>query len=352
MNVCFFGIYDPSYARNAVLRAGFEQNGYTVIDCRSDPSAGRLRKFWDLYKEYRRLKHTSFDYVIVAFPGQPVVWLARLLFGKRIIFDAFLSFYDSNVFDRQLYGSRSLRAWKDWMLDWYSCRLARLTLVDTGAHQDYFSREFRLKREHIIPVPIGGDDTNFNPSQSDNAGAGKTIIHFHGSFIPLQGVPYIIRAAAKLRDLNIEIKLVGKGQMYDETEQLAENLGVTDIVTFVGNVPYTSLPAYIAAADICLGIFGDTDKTRRVVPNKLYECLAMGKPVITGDTPVVREQFTDGHDILLANVADGDDLAEKIRYLVENADVRRSIAQNGYDTFVTTYRPKEIIKRLLTSVNV
>ena len=47
MKVLFFGIYDPKYARNRVLREGFERNGWTVTEVRVDPREYRgLSKYW------------------------------------------------------------------------------------------------------------------------------------------------------------------------------------------------------------------------------------------------------------------------------------------------------------------
>jgi hypothetical protein len=56
-------------------------------------------------------------------------------------------------------------------------------------------------------------------------------------------------------------------------------------VTFLSFIPVSQLPFHIQKADLVLGIFGDTEKSQRVVPNKVYEGLAMAKPVITGDSP-------------------------------------------------------------------
>ncbi len=101
MKVCYFGIYNSEYSRNRVLISGFKKNGAEIYECRVGPRVGKAKKFINLYKEYKKIKHNKFDYVIVAFPGHSVVWLAWLLFGKRIIFDAFTSLYNSNVYDRK-----------------------------------------------------------------------------------------------------------------------------------------------------------------------------------------------------------------------------------------------------------
>ncbi len=54
-------------------------------------------------------------------------------------------------------------------------------------------------------------------------------------------------------------------------------------------VPYEELPDYVSKADVCLGIFGDTEKAQRVIPTKAIDALALQKPLVTGDSQAARE---------------------------------------------------------------
>ena len=85
--VLFFGIFDPKYGRTRVLQLGFERNGYQVVECRVNPREHRgLRKYVILARLGLAARKEPHDLVLVNFPGHSVVWLARLLFGKKIIF--------------------------------------------------------------------------------------------------------------------------------------------------------------------------------------------------------------------------------------------------------------------------
>lgn len=178
----------------------------------------------------------------------------------------------------------------------------------------------------------------------------KFTILFHGKFIPLQGVEYIIQAAKILEsDKGIEFKIIGDGQTFSAISQLVQKLGLTN-VSFLGKKPINELPDFLSRADICLGIFGNTQKNTRVIPNKVYEAAAMAKAIISADTPAIRELFTDREDILLCWRADARDLADKILELKNNRQLREKIADGAYELFTKKATPEIIGQNLLESL--
>ena len=75
------------------------------------------------------------------------------------------------------------------------------------------------------------------------------------------------------------------------------------------------LRARVLGSDICLGVFGTSDKAGRVVPNKVYDALAAGRPLVTADSPAARELLGDGRDALLVPAGDAGALAAALRRL-------------------------------------
>lgn len=170
------------------------------------------------------------------------------------------------------------------------------------------------------------------------------LVLFHGNSVPLQGVHHIVRAADLLKGHhNIKFHFVGR--IYKDVIKLAEELNIN--AKFIGRLPPEELAAYIRRADICLSIFGDTPKALRVIPNKLYESIAAGKAVITGDTPAIGELLQDRENILLCRPADPEDLAEKILELKNDPDLRERIARGGYELFKEKLTPKVLVSGLL-----
>jgi glycosyltransferase involved in cell wall biosynthesis len=347
--ILFFGIYDPAYARTRVLKNGFERNGWQVDECRADPRVYRGgRKFLRLWRLGRQAKKEKYDLVLVCFPGQSVVWLARILFGRAIIFDAFLSLYDSNVFDRKIYGPFSLRGIKDKLLDTWSCRFARKVLLETNQHIEYFVKTFGTPREKFARIWISADDTTFSPRSLVEPE--KFTVHFHGTFIPLQGISYIVKAADILRTEDIQFHLVGSGQEYESIRKKVYDLGLENMIEFTGKVPVEKIPGCMAAAHIVLGIFGDTEKTNRVIPNKVYEAMAMGKAIITADTPAVAELEGTKSALALVPVANGQAIANAILDLKNNPAKRAQLGKAARALFEKELLPEHMVAELLKDI--
>jgi glycosyltransferase involved in cell wall biosynthesis len=173
-------------------------------------------------------------------------------------------------------------------------------------------------------------------------------LHFHGMFIPLQGIEYILGAAKILINEPMKFVIVGSGQEYKKAVQIVVEQQLTN-VALLGKMPFEKLPEMIAASDMCLGIFGHTEKAARVVPNKVFEYIAMNKPVITADTKAVREFFTDGVDMTMCASADAASLAEAIRKVQKDAASCARIAQKAYERSCAEFAPAPIVKNLLKS---
>ena len=323
MTICYFGIYDPNNTRNRELMKGLKENGVEVIQCRVDPS--QHFKYWKLFKKHRGIQ--NYDFMIVGFPGHPVMPLAKLICRKKIVFDLLVSLYDAVILDRKNHSRWSLQALKYWLLDWLGCRLADVVLLETYESIKYFVKTFKIKKEKFRRILVGGDDTIFYPRDCQK-NTDKFLVLFQGSYFPLQGVEHIIRAAKLLELDNIQLNIIGKKQAYLPVINLSHKLH-TKNVNFIDFMPQEELAKYMAQADVCLGFFGDVPRAKTCGAFKISEALAMGKALITADTPSIREILKDRENCLLCNIADAEDLAKKILELKHNPELRKKIADNG-----------------------
>ncbi|MFA6306931.1 MAG: glycosyltransferase [Patescibacteria group bacterium] len=341
MTVCYFGIYKADYNRNKIIMAGLRANGLEILECNSRLKGPK--KYFDLIKKHRALKN-KYDVMIVGFPGYQAMILAKLITGRPIIFDAFFSLYDAMVNDRRAVSRLHPLAWYFWLLDWLSGSLADRILLDTGEHIKYFAKTFGLKTKKFIRVIIGADTDIFRPAPAKPASA-DFLVHFHGSYIRNQGINYIVDAAEKLRGENIIFSLVGAGQDFTRIKNRVDELKLAEKFQIRGFLPIEGLLDSVHKADLCLGIFGSGEKTQRIISNKIFECLACQKALLTADTPAMRELFSE-NEVAFCRAGDGEDLAEKILYLKNNPETRESLAKASYEFFTNNLRPAGLTAEL------
>ncbi|MEE8186005.1 MAG: hypothetical protein V3T96_06395, partial [Thermodesulfobacteriota bacterium] len=301
MKVLYFGTYSigEGYPRNSVIIHGLRENGVEVIECHEDLWRGSkdkikrvgaipglliilprlLRTYISLI--YRFIRSPDYDIIIVGYTGQFDIFLARILnlFKKKpVILDAFISIYDTIVMDRSLVSPGSIRATLLWWLDRTACRVADLILLDTSEHINYFVKEFGLPREKFLRLFVGGDEVankagimnkelgiRIQETKNKKQKDGTFNVLYFGTYIPLHGVEYIIKAAKRLEDEeDICFTLIGTGQLLEDTKRLASDLSCKYIEFIDRWVSSTELVSYISKSDVCLGIFGITEKTSRV----------------------------------------------------------------------------------------
>ena len=319
---------------------GLSQYGIDVIQCYCNRYLG-LRKYFDIIRQFLNIRR-NVDVFIVGFPGYQVVILLRFLTSKPIIFDAFTSLYLSTVIDRKKTRPFTIKAVYYWLLDYFSCKLSNVVLLDTEAQISYFLNSFNLRREKFLKVFVGAEEPSYylqevNRTKKD----GPFLVHFHGSCVPLQGIEYILEAAKILESEDIKFKIIGSKIKKNFKDESLLN------VDFLDDAPYGKLPQQMAMADICLGIFGNTNKARRVIPNKVFEALAVGRAILTGNSPAIRELLVDRENAFFCRLADSQDLADKIMELKNNSELRENIAQKGRELFNQELTSRKIIENLL-----
>jgi glycosyltransferase involved in cell wall biosynthesis len=367
MKVCYWGTYEREYPRNAVLIAGLRQNGIEVVECHYDLwkegfrfnkmalLAGLERKLRFATRAvlnypiliYRYLCSAKHDAVIVGYLGHIDIFILVLfakIKRKPIVFDAFFSLYDTAISDWRLSSEKSLLARLCRFVDWGACRLASLVLVDTEAQQDYFCREFGLAREKVRWLYVGADDSLFTPAVEPARPRPLRVVYI-GNYVPLHGVPIILQAARLLNGEEIEFWLIGDNREAPGLTELSSNCNGQRVKFFPWMLPH-QLRDKIGEADVCLGIFGTSDKAKRVIPGKAFLALAMGKPLITGDSPAARGLLEDGKNAILCEMGSADALAYAIRRIQKDPLLRERIGVEGRQLYQKQCRPAVLGLRL------
>jgi glycosyltransferase involved in cell wall biosynthesis len=284
----------------------------------------------------------GFDAFVVGYPGHFDLPAARRAArGRPVVFNPLVSLTDTLVSDRRRFRAGSLAARTLEAIDRHALRSADVVVADTEAHARYLAGLAGLAE---VPVCfVGAEERLFRPAWSRPE---RFSVLFVGKLIPLQGVETILEAARLAPD--VPFRVVGSGQLEGRLRSAPPN------VEHVAWVEYERLPGELSRAGCALGIFGTTGKAQRVIPNKAFQALATGAPLITADTPAARELLADGQSALLVPPGDPEALAEAIHRLAAEPDLAKRIAAGGRAAYersaseaVLGQRWRAIIERLL-----
>lgn len=240
------------------------------------------------------------DVLVVGYLGHfDVLILAPFARLRRIpiVWDAFLSLYDTIVRDRRLIGPDHPLARLIFVAERRACRAADAVVLDTHAHAALFRELYGVAETKLHRVFVGAEQEAFAPSARPaplSHPSGPVEVLFYGQFIPLHGIETIVDAARLARDEDIRWHLIGKGQ---QAALIRSKLEADPIPSLLWEawVPYERLVERIACCDVTLGIFGTSDKASRVIPNKVFQMLMSDKPLITRDSPAIRELPQDAN---------------------------------------------------------
>ena len=353
------GTYDPDFGRNRRLLALLDAAGHDVVRCHvalwrgaryEIPNRRLISTVARAAAAYPKLvwrfsRSPRGDVVVVLYPGWfDVVVLAPLarMRPMPVLFDPFISVSDTVVSDRALVGRGSVLGRLVRAVDRASLRAARRVIADTPSHADFYADLARISRERVGVVWVGADDDVFRPRPHVEPGSRRVL--FYGTFIKLHGIDVIVRAAKLLEANDVEVRIIGTGQEEERVAELLAELRPAN-VRRIDHVSRDLLAVEIAAATLCLGIFGTTAKARRVVPNKVFECVAVGRPVITADTEGIRSAFTDD-EIAMVPPGDPEALADEIRRLLANPGPRERMAFAARQHYLEEYATDSLTRDL------
>ena len=307
--VLFWGRFDHGYSKTRVNAAAFRALGWEVdyFDVKWCCRLGDVEAF------FRGLdRRPRPDLVLVPVCRQRDIAAACRWAHKRgikVLFDPMISAWDKKVLEQKKWKAEERRAKR--LLAWEKKLMAMPDFItwDTSCHVDFAAEYLDVPREKMTPLFTGTDEEVFKPvGEECKVESGKCKVEsgnqlsafnsqlstfkvlYHGAYLPLHGTEVIVEAARMTQDLPIQWDFLGWGAYKASTEAKAKGL---KNVRFLEKVPYVKVPEVICAHDIVLGVFGTTAKAARVIGNKVYECMACGRPTInefcTGYPPSAKD---------------------------------------------------------------
>jgi glycosyltransferase involved in cell wall biosynthesis len=264
-------------------------------------------------------RRERFDAVIVGYPGHFDVPAARRIArGRPVVFNPLVSLHETLVEDRGRFGVGSTAAGVLRQVDRLALRRADLVVADTAQNARHLAELGELDARRLAVCLVGAEERLFRPGWQP---AQEFHALFVGKLIPLHGLETILAAARLAPEL--AFRVVGSGQLDALMAERPPN------VAWVEWVEYERLPEENQRAGCALGVFGTSAKTARVIPNKAFQALACGTPLVTADTPAARELLSDGKSALLVPAGDPEALAAAVRRLAADAELARTIGAGG-----------------------
>lgn len=304
LTVLYVSAYLPDYVRTETALDILRRNKIKVETILTGNK--RFRYFLAVFKTIFKLKKCNI--VFLAFRSHEILPFFRLITRKPIIFDAFVSLYETLCLERKIFkaGSFFAKALKGY--DTYLCSISDLVLVDTKTHCDYFKKEFNA--ENISYLYLECNKTLFKPLKIEK-NCNKFVVFWYGKCWPLQGADIILKSA-KLLEHEPEIIFQLVGPVRKKYKDLVDTLSLKNI-EFIEYVPYNKLPLEIAKADLCLGgHFSKLPKAKMVIPGKAFQFIACGKKTILGDNLANRELFSETESLYFVKMNSEEELAKMI----------------------------------------
>jgi glycosyltransferase involved in cell wall biosynthesis len=181
----------------------------------------------------------------------------------------------------------------------------RVVVINEGLREHAIRMGARPDKTCVIRAGI--DHEQFGPHVDDRIVRQRygiaeedKVLFFMGWLYHFSGLKEVLAELAKLgrEDSGVKLLIVGDGDAFEELQRLRVDLGLENCVTLAGKQPYKRIPKFIAASDVCLLPAYNNEIMRDIVPIKMYEYMAMGKPVIATRLPGVMKEFGTDNGVL------------------------------------------------------
>jgi glycosyltransferase involved in cell wall biosynthesis len=329
VRVLYFGTYERSYPRNAQVISCLRRAGVEVVERHVPVWEGQGQKWRAGVGAALRLAvaqarllrrpRVDADAVIVGYPGHLDLPAARRVARRSpVVFNPLVSLVDTLVGDRARFRPGSLPARLLAAVDRRALRGADVVVADTQANAEFLAELAGLPEQRFVVCFVGAEEEVFQPGWTPEEPASAVFV---GKLIPLHGLETILGAARFAPEVNFRV--IGSGQLESLLLSRPPN------VEWIRWVDYRGLPRELHRAGCALGIFGTSDKARRVIPNKAFQALASGVPLVTADTPAARELLANGESALLVPPGDPEALADALRRLTADPALPGRLANGG-----------------------
>jgi len=344
--VLMWGRMDPNFARNRIIASLFTELGWHIDYFH--PVSSQLGMLQSLFSRPPRPTLIW----IPAFRQRDVhsAFFWGRHWGVPIIFDPITSNFEKDTFERHKWSPGSRRAERRKLWEKSLFLKADLVVLENDAYADFVHDQMQIPRERLAVIYQGAFTDFFKPTPPPLPQPPYEII-FVGSFHPSMGTDIIVDAARLTQDLPCRWILIGDGDLRPGVQERAQGL---QNVIFEGWIEYAALPQRLSHAHIVFVVFGTTFKTDFVIPNKVFESMAVGRPLITQSAASYMTNIGTSDVIGWVPRGDARALAETVRRwlaepekLAQRGTATRSLFDRQFGPAVQQQALHAIIDRVL-----
>ena len=179
------------------------------------------------------------------------------------------------------------------------------------------------------------------------------VLFFMGWLYHFSGLKEVAAKLAETNDEKLKLLIVGEGDAFEELKEIRDKHNLQDKLILTGQKPYAQMPAFISAADICLLPAYPREKIMQdIVPIKLYEYMAMGKPVISTKLSGVLREFGEDNGVIY--IDEPEDAINKAKGLIKDgkigelgAKARKFVLKYSWDSITDEF--EKILEEVVRS---
>jgi glycosyltransferase involved in cell wall biosynthesis len=202
-------------------------------------------------------------------------------------------------------------------------------------------------------VPNGADASMFDPEATgegfkrNNHLEGKFLVTYAGAHGISNDLEVVLQAAQILsKTPSIHFLFVGDGKEKTHLLRMAAALKLEN-VTFLPPVNKLEMREVLAASDACLAILKPIELFRTTYPNKVFDYMAAGRPVICAIDGVIREVVEQGQAGIFAQPGNPAAVATAVRQLYDDTDTRKRYGRNGRKSILKEFSRAHAGRKLL-----
>ena len=294
--------------------------------------------FFQLFLSIKIMFTRGFDAIHACNPPDNIFLIAMLfkLFGKKFLFDH----HDINPelyeakFGRKDIFYKVMLAWERWTF-----KVADVSIATNESYKKIAIERGKMDPDKVFVVRSGPklERLKIMPPDISVKNGRDYLVGYVGVMGRQEGIDYLLRSAKcivhDLKRTDVHFGLVGGGTELSSLKDYADELNISEFVTFTGRVSDEEMLKVLNTADVCVNPDVANEMNDKSTMNKIMEYMALGKPIVQFD--LTEGRYSAQEASLYANKNDEKDLANKIVLLLDNDGLRKKMGEYGRDRVVS-----------------